>query len=248
MEKSIRLSAAFAVLALVLALAPAARADGDTLLANVDKALNNWKTLDYHYRVTTKSGDTSTVLKLRSRLENKGEYNKQFIDISEPADMAGTKVLTNKPDKMYIYLPAFKKVRRIASHVNEAGFLGTALSSKDLNLTHYGTLFSAAVVSESATEVQLKLTGKGENPPYPRIDLKIDKAKWVPTEIKYFGEQDKHLKTEKRSEYICAGSYCVPKTMEMADHTKGISSTLKLTEHKINPELEKDLFSKRNLK
>ncbi len=243
-----RIAAAFAALALVLAISGAARADGDALLANVDKALNNWKTLDFNYKVTTKSGSTTTVLKLRSRLQNKGQYNKQFIDISEPADMAGTKVLTKNPEKMYIYLPAFKKIRRIASHVNEQGFLGTALSSKDLNLTHYGHLFSAAVVSENDKEVELKLTGKSDAAPYPRIDMKVDKAKWVPTEIKYYGAEDKHLKTENRSDYACDNGYCVPKTMEMTDHSKGVTSTLKLTKHAINPELESGLFSKRNLK
>ncbi len=248
MQKLARFVVALAALGLVLVFSGAARADGDAMLANVDKALNGWKTLDFHYKVTTKSGTTTTILKLRSRLHNKGSYNKQFIDISEPADMAGTKVLTKTPEKMYIYLPAFKKIRRIASHVNEQGFLGTALSSKDLNLTHYGNLFSAAVVSENDKEVELKLTGKGDSAPYPRIDMKIDKSKWVPTEIKYFGAEDKHLKTETRSDYACENDYCVPKTMEMTDHTKSISSTLKLTSHKINPELESGLFSKRNLK
>jgi outer membrane lipoprotein-sorting protein len=243
-----RLAAAAAALTLVFGFAGAARADGDAELAKVDKSLNAWKTLDFHYKVTTKDGDNNKLLKLRSRLQNKGDYNKQFIDISEPADMAGTKVLTKTPEKMYIYLPAFKKIRRIASHVNEQGFLGTALSSKDLNLTHYGHLFSASVLSENDKEVVLKLVGKGDAAPYPHIDLKIDKSKSVPVEIKYYGAEDKHLKTETRSEYVCENSYCVPRTMEMVDHTKGISSTLKLTEYKINPTLESGLFSKRNLK
>ena len=248
MDKISRLAAGLAAFALVFVLAQPAKADGDSVLASVDQALNNWKTLDYHYKVTTKSGTTTSILKLRSRLKDMGDYNRQFIDISEPADMAGTKVLTKTPAKMYIYLPAFKKIRRIASHVNEAGFLGTALSSKDLNLTHYGHLFSATILSENDKVAQLKLTAKGDSAPYPRIDMTIDKAKWVPTEIKYYGEADKHLKTETRSDYQCEGSYCVPATMEMVDHSKAISSTLKLTEHKINPELEKGLFSKRNLK
>ncbi len=240
-------SLASLVFVLASALALPARADGNESLAKVDKTVNAWKSIDYHFTVTTKSGASSTVLKLRSRMKNKGAYNKQFIDISEPADMAGTKVLTTKPTKMYIYLPAFKKIRRIASHVNEQGFLGTALASKDLDLTHYGVHYDATEGGDVGGKLKLMLTAKGETAPYPKLEMLIDKSKWVPAEIKYLNEAGKVLKTETRGGYFCEGDYCAPKSMAVVDHTKNVSSTLELTEYKINPKLEKGLFSKRNL-
>jgi len=227
---------------------PALAETGDEYLTKVDQSLNNWKTLDSQFTVTTKASGSTTILKLRNRMQNKGAFNRQFVDISEPPDMAGTKVLTKSPQKMYIYLPSFKKVRRIASHMNEQGFLGTALASKDMNLTHYSGDFAPTVVSDAGNVLQLKLVAKSEKAPYPRLDLTIDKARWMPTQLKFFGEGDKHLKTETRSDYVCEAGYCMPKTLEMVDHTKNVTSSIKLVSYKINPELEKGLFSKRNLK
>lgn len=248
MSKFVRIAAATAFL---LALVPSTDAHAETAeeyLAKLDQSLNNWKTLDSQFTVTTKSGGSTTVLKLRNRMQNKGAFNKQFVDISEPADMAGTKVLTKSPTKMYIYLPAFKKVRRIASHMNEQGFLGTALASKDMNLTHYSDDFKAEVVSDAGNTLQLKLVSKTDKAPYPRLDLTVDKTRWVPTQVKFYGEGDKHLKTETRTDYVCESNYCMPKALEMVDHGKSVASSLKLVSYKINPELEKGLFSKRNLK
>jgi len=244
-----RIAAAIAAFSLSMLLPSGARAESaEDSLAKVEKSLNNWKTLDSQFAITTKSGSSSAVLKLRNRMQNKGAYNKQFVDISEPADMAGTKVLTKSPEKMYIYLPSFKKVRRIASHMNEQGFLGTALASKDMTLTHYGASFTATLITDSASELELKLVAKNEKAPYPRLDLSIDKTRMVPVRVKFYGEGDKHLKTETRSDYVCEGGYCLPKVIEMVDHSKGVASTLKLLSFKINPELDKGLFSKRNLK
>ncbi|MSP24686.1 MAG: outer membrane lipoprotein-sorting protein [Myxococcales bacterium] len=242
-----RILIAVSSLVIAVAFAASAHADGNESLAKVDKTVNAWKTIDYHFEVTTKSGATTTVLKLRTRARNRGTYNKQLIVISEPADMAGTKVLSTKPTKMYIYLPAFKKIRRIASHVNEQGFLGTALSSKDLDLTHYGVYFNATELADAGGKVKLALTAKDETAPYPKLEMDVDKSKWVPSEIRYLNEAGKVLKTETRSDYFCEGDYCVPKTMLMVDHTKNVSSRMLLAEHKINPKLDKGLFSKRNL-
>ncbi len=249
MTKFLRAAAAFAALSLAMLPTMPARAEsGEEYLAKVEKALNNWKTLDSQFVITTKSGGSTAILKLRNRMQNKGAYNKQFVDISEPADMAGTKVLTKTPEKMYIYLPSFKKVRRIASHMNEQGFLGTALASKDMTLTHYGEGFTATVLSDSGNDLELKLTAKNDKAPYPRLDLTIDKTRMVPSIVKFYGESDKHLKTETRSDYVCETGYCMPKTLAMVDHAKGVASTIKLISYKINPELDKGLFSKRNLK
>ena len=235
--------------ALALALvwgARAAHADEATL-QKVDDALNRWKTLDYKYKITTKKGgDVSNVLKLRMRMKDAAGVNQQLIEIFGPADMKGTKVLTASPTQMYIYLPAMKKIRRIASHVTEQGFLGTALSQRDMTLTRYGDKYNAKIDSDGA-ELAMTLTAKSGDAPYPKLQMKVDKKIWLPTEIKYFNDGGKVIKTETRSKYECDKDYCNPREMVMTDHTAGVSSKLELKKFKINPELKDDLFSKRSL-
>jgi outer membrane lipoprotein-sorting protein len=160
--------------------------------------------------------------------------------------MKGTKVLTASPTQMYIYLPAMKKIRRIASHVTEQGFLGTALSQRDMTLTRYGDKYTAKIDSDGAV-LAMTLTAKNADAPYPKLELEIDKKIWLPTKVKYLNEAGKVIKTETRTSYECDENYCNPREMVMTDHTSGVSSTLQLKKFKINPELSDDLFSKRSL-
>lgn len=240
----------FAGLALaMLSVAGPARAD-DAYLKKVDAEVNKWKTLDYYYKiVTTKQGDDDrSVLKLRMRMQYSGEFNKQLIEIGKPADMKGTKVLTISPTEMYIYLPAFGKIRRIASHVTEQGFLGTALSQRDMTLTRYADKYSAKTKSEADGKRILSLTAKNDRAPYAKLEVVVDTERNLPIGVKYFNDSGKHIKTEKRSQYRCEKGYCAPGAMKITDHTTNVTSILYLKKHKVNPALDKGLFSKRSLK
>lgn len=246
-------AAALVLLPLCLALLATgtsnALADEDPL-KKVDAAINNWKTLDYRYNIVTKDGDDNAAkLELRVRMRKEDGENQQFINISAPADMKGTKVLTLSPTEMYIYIPSFKKIRRIASHVTEAGFLGTALSQKDLTLTHYGTYYTAVKKSENDDDVTLALTAKNDSAPYPKLELVVMKKRKVPREIRYFNAEGVKIKTETRSSYKCKDDYCAPLRMVMTDHTANKKTVLQLkSDFKVNKKIKNGLFSKRSLK
>jgi len=218
-------------------------------LAKVDTALNGWRTLDYRYtiRTTSKSGPPSTI-KLRMRMRKHHGDNQQLIEISAPADMRGTKVLTASPTKMYIYLPAFKKIRRIASHMTEQGFLGTSLSQRDMTLTRYSDYYTARKSSDESKQLTLELTAKpGAHAPYPKIELTIGRKHWLPSAIQYFNDSGQLIKTETRSVYHCGKGYCTPGRMKVADHTSGVTSVLILEDYTINPALPAKIFGKRIL-
>ena len=81
--------------------------------------------------------------------------------------MKGTKVLILSPTQMYVYLPAFGKVRRIASHTKDQGFLGLSFSQDDMATTAYAPLYSGAISSDSGAQTIVTLTPKaGVDAPY----------------------------------------------------------------------------------
>jgi outer membrane lipoprotein-sorting protein len=243
---SVRSLLAVAVALSFVTIATGARADA---LADVDEAVNRWQTLDYKYTVTTKDADDNkTTLRLRMRMRQHEGSNQQLVHITEPADMKGTKVLTLSPTEMYIYLPQYKKIRRIASHVTEQGFLGTTLSQKDLTLTRYSTYYTGSTKSEDDDTIELSLTAKDETAPYPKLELVVNKKRMLPSKIRYFNEEGKQVKEERRSAYRCSDNYCMPLTMVVHDLVSGKKSTLRLTKWKVNPTLKDELFSKRSLK
>ena len=239
---------AISITTAAVALAAPAAADpaGDKALLAVDAALNRAKTQVLQYDIINQEPGKGEK-KIDITVSIKGE--KRLSEFSAPADMKGTKVLILSPTQMYVYLPAFGKVRRIASHVSDQGFLGLTFSQTDLATLSYAPSYTATIASESPTELKLVATPKaGQQTAYGKIELTVVKDKNVPTELKYFNAEGKHVKTETRGGYTCQGDVCAPAELKMTDHTKGGHFT-KLTRKtwKVNVELSDDVFSKRNL-
>ena len=225
-----------------------ARADakGDEALSKVVDALHSYKTLTTQYTMTTQEpGKDPTEMVVRTNFMGR----KQFTELLAPGDIKGTKVLHLSDTEMYIYMPAYRKIRRVASHVNEQGLFGTTYSATDMNLTTYTQYFTATVKSEDGGNVVLALESKPDaRAPYGKMELTVDKSLNLPTRIKYYDDKGTHVKTETRTNYVCEGKVCLPKRQKMVDHTKNDKwSRLELTDYKANPSLPEDMFSKRNL-
>jgi outer membrane lipoprotein-sorting protein len=225
-----------------------ARADakGDEALRKLDAAQRQYKTLTNQYTITTQEpGKSPTELVVRTSVMGR----KQFTEMLAPGDVKGTKVLQLSDSEMYVYMPAYRKIRRVASHMSEGGFLGTTYTAGDLNMKEYGGLFSATFVSEDGGNLVVMLEPRPDvRAPYGKIEITIDKAMSQPVRLKYFDDQGNHVKTETRTNYSCDGKVCLAKRLRMVDHTKNDKwSRVELNEYKINPELPEDMFSKRNL-
>ena len=68
-------------------------------------------------------------------VQNQGE--KRLVNFEGPSDMKGTRVLVLSRQQMWVYLPAYRKVRRVASHVKQQGFMGTTYSDEDMSTTSH---------------------------------------------------------------------------------------------------------------
>jgi len=237
-----------AIVSAALVGAGSASADppGDAALGRMDSAMNRAKTQYLEYEVVNQEPGKSEK-KLGLKVYIKGE--KRLTEFTAPADMKGMMVLILSPTQMYVYLPAFGKVRRIASHTTDQGFMGMAFTQDDFASQSYGGWYTGQLLSESGNDQKLALSPKaGQTTPYGKLEFSIMKDKALPSEIKYFDASGKHIKTETRSDYKCESGVCTPMTLKMVDHSKGGHWTKFTTkEWKVNTDLSDDLFSKRNL-
>lgn len=247
MHKALRFGLSIGAILLALGTSDQARADaaGDKALATLDEALNRAKTHYFEYDVVNQEpgkGETKLGLIVRT----KGE--KRLTEFTAPGDMKGTKVLILGSDQTYVYLPAFKKVRRVASSVSDQGFMGMTFSTDDF-LTRYSDNYNATIASDDGKAVKLVATVKqGKTMPYSKIEITLEKARQLPTEIKLYNGAGTHVKTEVRSDYTCEGNICTAKEQKMTDHTKGGHWTKLIRKTwKVNEEMSDDVFSKRNL-
>jgi len=246
MRAPLGLSFAVAAFAVLAQPAPAA-ADpaGDKVLASMDAAMNRAKTHKFDYEIINQEAGKGEK-KLAMNVLIKGE--KRLTEFSAPADMKGTKVLILSPTQMWVYLPAFGKVRRIASHTKDQSSFGMTFSQDDMATQWYGPEYQASIASESAAEWHLVLTPRaGKETTYAKIEVTVAKDRTLPTELKYFNGDGKNTKTETRTGYTCQGNICVPGELKMVDNIKGNSTRLVQKTWKVNEEISDDVFSQRNL-
>jgi outer membrane lipoprotein-sorting protein len=226
--------------------APAAADEaGDKVVAAVDASMNRAKTLIFDYDIVNKEAGKDEK-NLSMHVQIKGE--KRLTEFLTPADMKGTKVLIVPPSQMWVYLPAYGKVRKIASHTKDQGVQGLTFTQDDMATTSYGPQYTGTITAQSATDYTVVLTPKpGADTGYSKIEVTVMKDHMVPSQLKYFNADGNNIKTETRTGYSCEGDVCTPGELKMTDNTKGAWTKLIAKSRKVNAEISDDVFSVRNL-
>ncbi len=236
-----------AFLALSASAAPQSEDAGAKLLAAIDEAHTKAKTLRCDLEIVTQEAGRSER-KLSQTLRVKGQ--KCLLEFTAPEAMKGTKVLVLGPTEWYVYLPAFGKVRRIASHTKDTTFMGLSFTIDDYFFNTYSEEYSAAAVpDEPAGDVRLLLIPKpGKDLRYAKIDMTVDKQGSVPTLLNHYDEKGTLLKTETRSDYVTKEGVRLATRLKMVDRTReGQWTTLEVKNLEVNADLSDDLFTKRSL-
>jgi outer membrane lipoprotein-sorting protein len=227
-------------------LAGPARADaaGDDAVAAMDAAINRATTLVFDYQISNQeAGKSERALAMKARMMGP----KRLYEFTAPADMNGIKFLILSPTQIYVYLPAFGKVRRVASHTKNQGFFGLAFSQDDLAVTSYGAQYVGQIASQTPTQYVLVLTAKAQDPIYAKIEITLAKDRMLPLQLKYFNSEGVNVKTEMRSNYSCTGPVCVPGETKMVDNVNGNWTRLVRKTWQHDVAISDDVFSERTL-
>ena len=219
---------------------------GDEHLSQVDARANAPSDTWFEFKAVTQEPGKA-AREMAFEVQNMG--TKRLVNFSAPSDMKGTRVLVLSRKQMWVYLPAYKKVRRVASHVKQQGFMGTMYSDEDMSTSHYAKAYEADTVSEDSDTITLKLSPRDKSGSgYGWLEMVVRRDIMLPSEIRFFNGDGRHVKTEKRPEYNCDGDVCTPKMMKMVDHTRGDAWTsLSAEARKVNQGISESVFSVRNL-
>ncbi|MFH2005507.1 MAG: outer membrane lipoprotein-sorting protein [bacterium] len=148
----------------------------------------------------------------------------RMIKLLWPGDVKGMHILIQSRSEMYIYLPAFRKVRRIAGHVRNQGFLGSDFNYDDMAISTWSTGYDVQLSKETKKHYWLDLRAKpGKAVPYFRVAMRIRKDWGVADTFRFFNRRGKNTKTQKYSNFKCRSisGHCMPMTIQMINHNRG---------------------------
>jgi len=152
-------------------------------------------------------------------------------------------------DRMYVFMPGFKKIRRIAAHNMKQAFAGSDMSNADMSTIAWADDYD--VTFEKETDTQFVLRGKpkpGKNIEYASVLLYIAKDGYYQDAIDYFND-----KGEKVKEFVGKNKQAWPGNVQrfqlliMRDPRTGHSTEMRLKTFKVNQGLADDHFTKRQL-
>jgi len=182
----------------------------EDLLKTVDKSL---------YPEVYKSVITMTTVRAgRKPLANTFEVlskgtDKSLMKITSPERDKGKKILKNG-DNLWMFMPDISRPIRLSA---KQSFMGSTFSNEDLASSGWEDNYSAEITDQKGNMILLTLSSKKKDVAYAKIDMWLDDATKIPTEMTYYGLSGKAIKKMHMSNIQKIAGILRPVEMKMDD-------------------------------
>jgi hypothetical protein len=195
------------------------------------------------------------ALRVKS-LEVADDGDKSLTIFDEPKDVSGTALLTfshkTEPDDQWLYLPALKRVKRIASKNKSGPFMGSEFAFEDLSsqeIEKYTYEYLKDEACGKLTCFVVKRIPTDENSGYTSQIAWIDQTEYRIMKVDFYDRKEALLKTLVSEGYVqYLDAFWRPEKMSMNNHQTGKSTDLLWKNYQFKTGLDDGDFSKNSLK
>lgn len=232
---------------------------GLAIAVEADKRDMGWKdaTADMTMTLRNKQGEESIrVLRVKS-LEVADDGDKSLTIFDEPKDVRGTALLTFShkvdADDQWLYLPALKRVKRIASRNKSGPFMGSEfafedMSSQEVEKYTYNYLRDEAC-ADTLTCFVVERFPTDKNSGYTRQIAWIDQNEYRVQKVEFYDRKKSLLKTMVATDFNqYEGQFWRPGKLAMQNHQTGKSTDLIWSNYQFGQGLKDSDFTKNSLK
>lgn len=234
------------------------KAVGLRIAKEVDVRDHGWgdSSAELEMELSNKQGKKSVRSMTIKTLEVEGDGDKSLTIFNQPRDVKGTAFLslshTLTPDQQWLYLPALKRVKRIAS-VNKSGpFLGSEFAFEDLSsfeLEKFAYEYLHDDVYNGKAVFVVKYIPQYEYSGYRYQEVWIDKAEYLIQKIDYFDRKGAALKTLKYNDYKkYLDKYWRASQLVVSNHQTGKKTVLNWNNYQFRTGLTDKDFNQSTLK
>jgi outer membrane lipoprotein-sorting protein len=181
------------------------------------------------------------------RIYQKGA-DRRMARFLSPADQKGISVLSLPDGSIYLYLPAYKKVKRIASHVKNSSFAGTDFTYEDMEAMKFSQKYTASLAAGDDRNYVLDLVPRdAQAATYARIRVWALKDSFVPVTVEYFDRKGVLSRRLTSSAVEKIKGYWVAREREMHDQASNHRTRMVLTNIRFDSGLADEVFTTRYL-
>lgn len=226
--------------------APVVADEVDEILAGVDANLTRVRDQTYSGEVEV-IRDGKVTKRMEFVVKIKG-LRKKLVKFTAPGDVRGMAILTTEDDLMYVYMPAYRRVRRVASHVRNQGFMGTDFSPEEMSNAALSLDWQGRILEDKDEEWVLELRPKpGNETSYAKMHVTVLKSEMAAVKLECFDAGGQLVKTQTRSEWKTLGQVTLPTVYTVEDHRTGSVSVMRLLDCRVNQGVPDSAFTKRAL-
>ncbi|MDD5014149.1 MAG: outer membrane lipoprotein-sorting protein [Atribacterota bacterium] len=199
--------------------------------------------------LTDKDGkeEIREMVMFSQKVEN--DQKNTLVRFFSPKSVKGVTLLNiNDGEKIYLYMPAYNKPRRIAGSSNGEEFMGTGLSYEDMSMDYQDKDYEKKLLEETADEYIVEVLPGGEDVSYKKIILTVDKEKFYAKKVEFYKVIEDLSKTlEIVQIQIDENNKITPIELVFTDLVKNQKTKIVIKEMEYNVELSSDFFSIRTL-
>ena len=166
-----------------------------------------------------------------------------------PKSVKGVTLLNiDDGEKIYLYMPAYNKPRRIASSSKGDEFMGTGLSYEDMSMDYEDKDYEKKLLEETDGEYIVEVLPSGEDVSYEKIILHVDKENFYAKKVEFYetgGELTKTLTINKVK--VDDNGKVTPMEIEFTDIVENQKTKIVMKETEYDIELSSSFFSIRTL-
>ncbi|MBT2971828.1 MAG: outer membrane lipoprotein-sorting protein [gamma proteobacterium symbiont of Ctena orbiculata] len=203
-----------------------------------------------------KHGEESLRDMRNQTLEVENDGDKTLVVFDEPRDVKGTALLSFShkvgDDDQWLYLPALKRVKRIASRNKSGPFMGSEFAYEDISsqeVEKYTYKFIEESEYEGTPCFLIERYPVDPNSGYTRQQVWVDQERYIALKIDYYDRKNAPLKTlvfRGYRQYL--DQYWRADEMFMENHQTGKSTLLTWKEYNFRTGLTDGDFNKNSLK
>lgn len=206
--------------------------------------------------INKKGQETIREMKSKDIEETDSVGAKGLTVFLTPKDQKGTALLNHahdeKDDDQWLYLPALKRVKKIASKNKSGPFLGSEFSFEDLGGASGLDKKTYKWIRDEALDGRdcyvLEAYPKDKNSGYTKQVSWIDKEDYRAYKVEYFDRKHSHLKTMTITEYEKhLDKFWRPGNMYMENHQTHKKTRILMSETKFGVGLTDKEFTKNSL-
>ncbi|HEY5646085.1 MAG TPA: outer membrane lipoprotein-sorting protein [Pseudomonadales bacterium] len=213
-----------------------AEAAGEAVFREVDRRESGYGDLQVDLEMilrTSQGTESQRSLRIR-QLEVAEDGDRLLVVFDTPKSIRGTALLSYahkiEPDDQWMYLPALKRVKRIASQNRSGPFLSSEFAYEDMALEEVEKytyrLLEHGAGDGGVVSYRVERRPVDEHSGYGRQVVTLDGEAFRIHHIEYFDRQDRPLKTLSVAGYQQYGRFWKPARMLMSNVQTGKSTEL----------------------